>query len=90
MALAVAYSREEAFEKIKKSGKVLEYLDDNLRADRELVLEAVKRHGLSLKFASKEMRADKVRRAPPAYDRVLGVAPLICSPRVRRRWCWRR
>ncbi len=59
MALQVAYSREEALEKVKKSGRVLEYLDANLRADRELVLEAVRRHGLSLRFASKELRADR-------------------------------
>ena len=38
---------------------MLEYADESLKADREVVLEAVKTYGKALQFADKKLRADR-------------------------------
>ncbi len=44
---------------VKEDGEALEYADDNLKADREVVLAAVKQYGGALEYASEELQQDE-------------------------------
>ena len=44
---------------VNQSGYALEYVSEELRADREVVLTAVNQNGTALGFASKELQADR-------------------------------
>ena len=49
----------EALEKVKKDGKKLEYVPDELKTD-ELCLEAVKQNGLALEYVLDELKTDEL------------------------------
>ena len=51
--------KEKALKKVRKDGRKLEVLADDLKNDKEIVMEAVKQNGISLKFASKEIKNNK-------------------------------
>jgi hypothetical protein len=42
-----------------KKDKILDYVSDELKADKDVVLAAVKKDGISLKYASANLKADK-------------------------------
>ena len=46
-------------EVVKQAGSVLEYADDSLKADREIVVEAVKQDGDALGYASEDLQQDE-------------------------------
>lgn len=52
-------SREDAMEALEVSGMALEFLPEELRADKDIVLEAVGHSGRALQFASAELRSDR-------------------------------
>ena len=52
-------SKNEALAVVKKDGKALADLSEELRADKEIVLAAVQQNGYALKFASEKLRGDK-------------------------------
>ena len=50
-------------------GSALEYADDSLKADREVVLEAVKTWGSALKYASEELQNDpELKKLAESFD----------------------
>lgn len=75
-------SREVAEKALEISGLALEFLPEELKADKELVLEAVGRAGMALAFAAPELRNDRevVLRAVAQNRSAL----LYASPELRR------
>jgi|GEM_PF-2571814 len=51
--------RDNALEAVEQNGSALEFVDLELRADREIVLAAVRQNGTDLQYASEELREDK-------------------------------
>lgn len=52
-------ARAAALEAVARQGDALQWLPDDLRADREIVLVAVQNRGTAFRFASQELRDDK-------------------------------
>ncbi len=48
-----------ANEKVKRNGKLLKDMSEELQNNKDVVLEAVKQYGYSLVYASKELKNDK-------------------------------
>ena len=51
--------KKEALKEIKEGGFSLQYADEKLKADKEVVLAAVKKDGTALEYADKKLKADK-------------------------------
>jgi hypothetical protein len=72
---------------VRQSGYALEFADEELRMNREVVLAAVTQNGLALRFAAMELRSDRdivlaAVRQVPWYGRTAGQESFMRHSRV--------